>query len=308
MPPLPLDSPRWKLLKAHFGNAGEDADLPAVPKLLVRWRGAIGRYSEEYEYAPLHESFLHQGTILDVAYAVVPHLAARLGDLPPDRRLDVLADIADVEAVRRVPRAEVERRVAAMQTMSEGLRDLFMQTTRDRHPELPDDLAGAWFEALALAQASAAALLREVSDESDFRLLLEALCELHGQPKLAGVFRNLDEPETLVSIAKQCESVGKAPPRNWRRHVAHLRELGWTDDDVAFGVAILTRENEDGVALIYGEPVRSVEALRGLSDSDAPPGWASRTRLGEAHGALAVSALRAIAWVRGVGLATMLAP
>jgi hypothetical protein len=194
MPPLPLDSPRWKQLKAHFGDAGDAPDLPAVPNLLVRWGDAIGRYAEEYAYHPLRESFLHQGTILDVAYAVVPHLAARLGDLPPDRRLDVLADIADVEAVRRVPRAEVERRVAALQTMSEGLRGLFTQTTRDRHPELPDDLAGAWFEALAVAQASAAALLGEVREASEFRLVLETLCGLHGQPELAGVLATSTTP------------------------------------------------------------------------------------------------------------------
>jgi hypothetical protein len=116
---------------------------------------------------------------------------------------------------------------------------------------------------------------------------------------------NLDDPETLVSITRQRASVGEAPPRSWRRHVAHLRELGWTDADVAFGVALLTREDEDGVALIYDEPERVVEALRGLAD--VPPGWASRARLAEADGALAVAALRAIAWVRGVELRTMLA-
>jgi hypothetical protein len=79
--PLPLDSPRWKSLKAHFGNAAVDTELAAVPKLLERWHRAVGTYAEEYEYDPLFESYLHQLTILDVAYAVVPHLVTRLSEL-----------------------------------------------------------------------------------------------------------------------------------------------------------------------------------------------------------------------------------
>lgn len=103
--------------------------------LIKRWNDSVGTYAEEYEYELLNESFLHQETILDVAYAVVPHLVAQLSRLDPDRCAEVFDDIALVDdEVRTTPRREVERRVAQMATMPEGLRALFMQNTRDRHP------------------------------------------------------------------------------------------------------------------------------------------------------------------------------
>jgi len=151
--PLPLTSPRWADLKAHFGNSATDGDdIAAVTTLITRWNDAISGYAEEYAYDPLHESFLHQGTILDVAYAVVPHLVVQLPRLDPDRCLEIVDDLALVENVRLTPRSEVERRVAQMATMPEGLRDLFMQNTRDRHPELADDLAPAYLHAIAVAK------------------------------------------------------------------------------------------------------------------------------------------------------------
>lgn len=150
---LPLTSRRWATLKAHFGNAATDSDeVPAVTKLIRRWVRAVGSYEEEYAYDLLCESYLHQRTILDVAYAVVPHLVLQVPRLDADRRVEVLDDIAYVDAIRRTPRSEVEKRVAAMAEMPEGLRDLFMQNTRDRHPVLPDDLAEAYLPAIARAR------------------------------------------------------------------------------------------------------------------------------------------------------------
>ncbi len=157
MAPLTLDSPRWASLQAHFGNAGVDADLPSVPSLIARWDRAVGSYAEEYEYQDLLESYLHQLTILDVAYAVVPHLAARVSELDPDRRLDVLDDLAVVEKVRLRPPREVERVVQELRrTIDDGeLRDLFIKNTRDRNPPLPEDLAPAYLAAIERAKALA---------------------------------------------------------------------------------------------------------------------------------------------------------
>jgi hypothetical protein len=157
MVPLALDSPRWVSLKAHFGNAGVDADLPSVPSLIARWNRAVGSYAEEYEYEDLFESYLHQSTILDVAYAVVPHLAARLSELDPDRRLYVIDDLAVVEKVRLRPPREVELAVEEIErTMDDGeLRDLLIKSTRDRNPPLPDDLAPAYVAAVFHAKAVA---------------------------------------------------------------------------------------------------------------------------------------------------------
>jgi hypothetical protein len=151
--PLPLHSPRWTSLKAHFGNAGLDTEIAAVPKLLQRWHRAVGGYAEEYAYADLYESFLHQLTILDVAYAVVPHLVTRLGELDPDRRIHVLDDVAIVEQTRLRDPADLEATIEAMRrTLPEDMRDICIQATRSYHPALPDDLAVAYLEAVVDAK------------------------------------------------------------------------------------------------------------------------------------------------------------
>jgi hypothetical protein len=202
MTPLPLDSPRWASLKAHFGNAGVDAELPAVPSLIARWNRAVGSYAEEYEYQDLHESYLHQLTILDVAYAVVPHLAARLSDLDPDRRLEVLDDLATVDAVRLKPLAEVEALVRDLdqkQPMGPELHDAFIQSIRERNPRLPDDLAPAYLSAIEYARSLAGPAW--------------------------GAHRS-NEPGVHCI----------------RRHVRYLRASGWSDDDISFGIEALTRE------------------------------------------------------------------
>lgn len=158
MTPVPLDSPRWATLRAHFGNAGVDGDLPAVPTLLRRWNHAVGSYAEEYEYQDLFESYLHQRTILDVAYAVVPHLAARLSELDPDRRVSVLDDLALVEETRLVPPHEVDASAREIErTVDSELLDIFLQSLRDRHPPLPDDLAPAYLAAIEQAKDLAGA-------------------------------------------------------------------------------------------------------------------------------------------------------
>jgi hypothetical protein len=164
--PLSLSSPRWQTLKAHFGNAGQDSDeVPAVPKLIQRWLEAVGSYAEEYAYDLLHESYLHQGTILDVAYAVVPHLVKQLETLDMDRRVEVIDDCSLVEAVRLRPRDEVEKGVQAMATMPESLRDQFMQNVRDRNPLLPEDLSEAYLAAVANAKRIAGAAWDQLHSE-----------------------------------------------------------------------------------------------------------------------------------------------
>ena len=164
--PLPLASPRWKSLKAHFDNAGVDGQLPAVPVLLERWHEAVGTYAEELEYVDLCESYLHQGTILDVAYAVVPHLVSRLDELDPDRRCRLLDDVESVEDTRQVSREEVAARVEKLnRTVAVGLRDLFVQSVLDRHPLLPGDLAAAYFDAIDRAKRVAGAAWGKATSE-----------------------------------------------------------------------------------------------------------------------------------------------
>ncbi len=158
MAPLPLDSPRWASLHAHFGNASVDADLPSVPSLIARWNRAVGSYAEEYAYQDLLESYLHQRTILDVAYAVVPHVAARLPELDRDRRLSVLDDLSLVDKTRLTPSHEVEAIVRELErNLPPELCDIFIQNTRDRYPPLADDLAPEYLAAIEHAKSLAGA-------------------------------------------------------------------------------------------------------------------------------------------------------
>lgn len=309
MPPLPLDSPRWKTLKAHFSNAAEGGEqVPSVISLLARWKESLGTYGEELIYDPLHESFLHQGTIRDVAYAVVPHVAAGLDSLHRDRRIEVLQDIADVELIRRRPREEVEQDLEKLEGAEwepEFKRNL-MQAIRDRNAPLPDDLAPAYLEALALAQATAAALLAKVTDERNFGELLKTLSALHGQRRLGRLLGSLKEPDQLLELAKELPP-GKVSPSGWRRHVELLRQLGWTDDDIRFGAALLNHEDETNGPLKYDDRAVSLEALR--APLGAPHGWKERTGLNGPRGEWANAALRKLAWLEGpyVTLEMMLA-
>lgn len=144
---MDLDSSGWLQRKTHFGNAGLDGDMPAVPKLLKTWHDAIGTYQEE------RECYLHQNTIQDVAYAVVPHLAARLSDLHTDRRQSVLDDLAIVAEVQDTPRSKVQHAANQIhETTEEPLRTLFIQSLWDRYPELPADLAPAYHAAIETAK------------------------------------------------------------------------------------------------------------------------------------------------------------
>jgi hypothetical protein len=155
---LDLDDPRWGRLQAHFDNAGADGILPAVPTLLRAWHDAVGSYGEEFAYVDLRESYLHQGTILSVAYAVVPHLASRLHELDPDRALAVADDVALVEEARLVPREDVEAAAAELEAKGSLLHRFLAANVRDRHPLLPDDLAATYLLAVETTRASAGGL------------------------------------------------------------------------------------------------------------------------------------------------------
>ena len=66
---LPLNDNRWSQLTTFFGEPDD------VPILLERWRGAIGTLEEEIIYRrDLFDTFLHQNTITNIAFAIAPWL------------------------------------------------------------------------------------------------------------------------------------------------------------------------------------------------------------------------------------------
>ncbi len=89
---LPLDSPRWSELHPFFGLPDD------VPNVLEKWWCSIGTDQEELLYArDLFDLFLHQNTITDVAYAIVPWLVAASTTAKSPCAAQYLLDVAAVE-------------------------------------------------------------------------------------------------------------------------------------------------------------------------------------------------------------------
>lgn len=92
---LPLDDNRWECLTTFFGEPEE------VPQLLQGWLSSIGTDQEDTIYRrDLSDVFLHQATITNVAFAVVPWLVAVCKERETLYRVEYLTDIALVEANR----------------------------------------------------------------------------------------------------------------------------------------------------------------------------------------------------------------
>lgn len=92
---LPLDDDRWRLLTTFFGEP-ED-----VPKVLGEWLASVGFDQEDTIYRRgLFDFFLHQATITNAAFAVVPWLVhvCKMGNTRFP--VEYLTDVALVEANR----------------------------------------------------------------------------------------------------------------------------------------------------------------------------------------------------------------
>lgn len=94
---LPLDSPRWKELDPFFGPPER------VPQVLAEWWQSIGTDWEQTLYArDVFDLFLHQGTIRNVSFAVVPWLVAAVTEAGSRHAAQYIADVALVEWNRLV--------------------------------------------------------------------------------------------------------------------------------------------------------------------------------------------------------------
>jgi hypothetical protein len=92
---LPLDDPRWCQFETFFG---EPCELPGV---IRAWLAAVGTEDEETIYCrDLGEIFLHQGTIVDAAYAVVPWLVRVIEGGKSPHRAWYLDDVIAIERYR----------------------------------------------------------------------------------------------------------------------------------------------------------------------------------------------------------------
>ena len=90
---LPLDDSRWGELTAFFSDK-------SLPGLVGKWLASLGTEREEEVYFDLYHCFLHQNTIINAAFAVVPWLVEVCKRGGTERRADYLTDVALVEANR----------------------------------------------------------------------------------------------------------------------------------------------------------------------------------------------------------------
>ncbi|HKB00836.1 MAG TPA: hypothetical protein VKD90_01395 [Gemmataceae bacterium] len=164
---LPLESERWQSLRTFFG---ESKDLP---DRIRRWLKVAGRPEADPRWRDFAEQYLHQTTITDAAYAVVPYLASALDRFPPPARLAYVINIACVESA-------VQKEYA---------------------PQLPDDLAGDYRSAVEHTRGAAAELLPAPWSKPEFVGLVAALCCLHGHDQLGDI---LFDPYGAVGRCPEC--------------------------------------------------------------------------------------------------------
>lgn len=92
---LSLDDDRWERLTTFFGSPN------VLPNVLRQWLASIGSDEEETIYGrDLFDLFLHQATITNAAFAVVPWLVDVCKRQSTKRHLEYLTDVALVEANR----------------------------------------------------------------------------------------------------------------------------------------------------------------------------------------------------------------
>jgi hypothetical protein len=92
---LPLDDDGWGRLTTFFGEPEE------LPSVLAEWLASIGtdREADLYRHE-LFDVFLHQVTITNVAFAIVPYLVDVCKHGKTAYRAEYLTDVALVEACR----------------------------------------------------------------------------------------------------------------------------------------------------------------------------------------------------------------
>lgn len=92
---LSLNDDRWPLRTTFFGGSGD------VPRVLSEWLASIGFDHERTIYrCDLFDPFLHQDTITNAAFAVVPWLVHVCVTRETGFAVEYLTDVALVEANR----------------------------------------------------------------------------------------------------------------------------------------------------------------------------------------------------------------
>ena len=89
---LPFDDARWSEVSTFY-----DDDLASVVR---EWSMSVGFDQEARIYHRLFHLYLHQNTITNSAFVVVPYVVKYCQSLPPNDRASYLLDVATVEYCR----------------------------------------------------------------------------------------------------------------------------------------------------------------------------------------------------------------
>jgi hypothetical protein len=161
---LPLDSPRWGELKTWMVRR-------PLPDSVRAWREVVSGAEGWPLWRQIYDAVVHQYTLTDAAYAVLPYAAAELWRVPEHTRLGYLLDLGFIEAGRLSPHA----------------------------PPLPADLAEPYLTGVRTARALAFECLAAGLTKPLFLYLVSCVCNLFGHPQLGRMLWHLDalEPEEI---------------------------------------------------------------------------------------------------------------
>ena len=149
---LDLSDPRWSSFETTY-------NCNRVPLLLAEWHAAIGFDQELSRYRELGDQFMHQCTITDLAYAIVPYLVAACESGSTKFANIYLTDVGVIEANRLTPDY--------------------------RPPKMPAFLADVYGQAIVRSQPLVEDLIDSISDPDEKWELRAIKPALFGNAELA---------------------------------------------------------------------------------------------------------------------------
>jgi hypothetical protein len=170
---LPLNSRRWRTLESFCHAPGVPGGVE-VRDVLKRWRDAIGTSDAKRLYRQLRDYFTQQYSIMEVAYAVIPHVVKDLERLPPSDRITCLIDIGVTH----------------------------LASVKPHQPGLPDDLEDDYLAAIEKATRIAERCLALELSKEEFRYLIAVICILRGHDGLGDLLIGLH------AISGKCPKCG----------------------------------------------------------------------------------------------------
>jgi hypothetical protein len=171
---LSLDDPRWRSLSHAYGEASD------IPGLLRQLETAAA--PEQYRSEPwfsLWSALCHQSDVYLASYAAVPHFVRLCQGASQGGRIELLHLVAWIEACRH----------------------------RSAAPPIPEDLAGAYHDAIARLPALIATCFEQVWDDGTSRILAGALVIAKGNPRLGMAILDFD---TEIQCP-ECDAVFATP-------------------------------------------------------------------------------------------------